>query len=232
MIKIVSVTKSFGDIKALDDVTLNIDDGEFMFITGLTAAGKTTLLKLIIREEIPETGEIIIDGKNIVKLNDKALAIYRQTLGIVFQDFKILFERTVRENIEVALAVLNIDKSEWDARVKKVLGLVGIGDKIDYFPAQLSGGELQRVGLARALVVNPKIVIADEPTGNLDWNTAEEIIDLLETVNKEGKTVIVATHHKVLVDKFPGRVIEFAKGKIVKDSKSKLKKEDKKKEKE
>ena len=160
------------------------------------------------------------------------MAIYRQTLGIVFQDFKILFERTVRENIEVALAVLNIDKSEWDARVKKVLGLVGIGDKIDYFPAQLSGGELQRVGLARALVVNPKIVIADEPTGNLDWNTAEEIIDLLETVNKEGKTVIVATHHKVLVDKFPGRVIEFAKGKIVKDSKSKLKKEDKKKEKE
>lgn len=221
MIKLVNVSKSFGGVKALENVNLEIAKGEFIFITGPSGAGKTTLLKLIFGEVIPESGDVIIGGDNIVDFDQKEIQLLRQKIGVVFQDFKLLFERTVTENIEVALAVCGVPENEWSGRVNNVLKLVGLSNRANFFPAQLSGGELQRVTMARALVVNPDIVIADEPTGNLDWDTAAEIIKLLETVNKEGKTIIVATHHKILVDKEGARVIKFKEGKIMSDSKAK-----------
>lgn len=227
MIKLVKVSKSFGNVKALDAVDLEIATGEFIFITGPSGAGKTTLLKLIFGEVVPESGDVIIGGDNIVDFNQKEIQLLRQKIGVVFQDFKLLFERTVTENIEVALAVCGIPEDEWGSRVDNVLKLVNLVNRANFFPAQLSGGELQRVTMARALVVNPDIVIADEPTGNLDWDTAEDIIKLLETVNKEGKTVIVATHHKILVDKEGARVIKFKDGKVVSDSKAKSNKKPK-----
>ncbi|MCS7092041.1 MAG: ATP-binding cassette domain-containing protein, partial [Patescibacteria group bacterium] len=140
-----------------------------------------------------------------------------QQMGIVFQDFKVLSERTVRENVEVALAVINLPKSEWRARVSHVLELVGLSERADLFPAQLSGGELQRVSMARALVVNPKIILADEPTGNLDWETAEKIMQLFDHINNEGKTIIMATHNKAIVDKMKKRIVELQNGKVAKD---------------
>lgn len=228
MVRLVSVNKSFGDVKALDDINLDIDKGEFVFITGPSGAGKTTLLKLIIGEVFPDSGEVIVAGDNITEFDDKDIQLLRQKIGVVFQDFKLLFERTVSENIEVALAVCGVSEDEWDSRVENVLKLVGLSERADFFPAQLSGGELQRVTMARALVVNPDIVIADEPTGNLDWDTAEDVIKLLETINKEGKTVIVATHHKILVDKEGSRVVKFKDGKIVSDPKAKSDKKEKK----
>ena len=229
MIKIKNVTKSYGDIVALDDVSLEIDKGEFVFVTGPSGAGKTTLLKLILRDVVPDSGEVFVGEDNVVDFDQKDVQLLRQKIGVVFQDFKVLFERTVRENVEVALAVCGVPQEEWEGRANKVLELVGLSDRADFFPAQLSGGELQRVTLARALVVNPDIILADEPTGNLDWDTAEGIVNLLETIHKEGKTVIMATHHKVLVEKDGSRQVEFKEGKIVKDPKAKKESEGTKK---
>lgn len=223
MLEIKGITKKFGDIVALSEVSFSVDKGEFIFITGPSGAGKTTILKLILREILPDSGEIILDNKNIVDLPRKQIPNLRQKLGVVFQDFKVLPERTVRENVEIALAVCGIPSNEWDLRIKDVLKLVSLDKRTDLFPSQLSGGELQRVSLARALVVNPKILLADEPTGNLDWDTADSIIGLIEEVNKQGKTVIVATHHRLIVDKFKKRVIELKDGKVVKGNKRKVK---------
>ncbi|MGB6882388.1 MAG: ATP-binding cassette domain-containing protein [Microgenomates group bacterium] len=224
MISLKNVTKDFGEIKAVDNVTFSVDKGEFVFITGPSGAGKTTVLRLILRDLLPDTGEVTFDGQNVVKLTDKEIPGLRQKIGVVFQDFKVLSERTLRENVEVALAVIGVPQEEWKARVDQVLKLVGLIERSELFPSQLSGGELQRVSLARALVVNPKVILADEPTGNLDWDTADELMDLLEKVNKEGKTVIMATHHRIIVDKhrFPPdggklkrKVIEMDKGRVV-----------------
>ncbi|KKR63022.1 MAG: Cell division ATP-binding protein [Candidatus Woesebacteria bacterium GW2011_GWA1_40_45] len=217
------VSKSFGDIIALDNVTFDIEKGEFVFIMGPSGAGKTTLLKLILRELSPDSGEIIFDGENVGALAEKDIPFLRQKIGVVFQDFKVLPERTLRENVEVALAVIEVDESEWQGRVDQILKLVGLFDRSELFPAQLSGGELQRVSLARALVVNPKLILADEPTGNLDWETAEGVMDLFEKINKEGKTIIMATHNKMIVEKLNKRVIEIKNGKMVsKESKEKV----------
>jgi len=217
LIRIEKVSKDFGSITALKDVTIDINKGEFVFITGHSGAGKTTLLKLILREMTPDFGKIIIEGTDIVTLDDKLVPMLRQKIGCVFQDFKLINERTVRENVEVALAVLDVDEKEWQGRVDQVLKLVGLSGRSELFPKQLSGGELQRVSMARALVVNPKIILADEPTGNLDWETSEGILDLLITINKEGKTVIVATHNKMLVEKAGGRVVKISHGKVESD---------------
>jgi cell division transport system ATP-binding protein len=206
MLKIKNVTKSFGDIVAVENLSFDVKDGEFIFITGPSGAGKTTLIRLILRELLPDKGEIVFDGENIVGLKNKDIPDLRRRIGVVFQDYKLLLDRTVRENVEVALAALNIDQVEWNDRVNKVLKLVGLDERSELFPAQLSGGELQRTSLARALVVNPKMLLADEPTGNLDWDTVDSIMDLLEKINKEGKTVIMATHHKLIVDKLKKRV--------------------------
>ena len=211
MLRIKNVTKTFGDVVALESISFDVEKGDFIFLVGPSGSGKTTLIKLILKELTPDTGEILLDKEDITKLPDEEIPYLRQRIGVVFQDFKVLPERTLRENIEVALAVAEVDPGEWVKRVEHVLDLVGLSDKIEMFPAQLSGGELQRASLARALVVNPDFVLADEPTGNLDWETAEEIINLLDKINKEGKTVIVATHHKAIVDKMDKRKVELKK---------------------
>jgi len=215
MISLKDVTKTFGKIKAVEDATFSVDKGEFVFITGPSGAGKTTILKLILREYLPDKGKILFDGKDIVRLPEKFIPSLRQQIGVVFQDYKVLPERTVRENVEVALAVKDTPLSEWRKRVRDVLDLVGLIERSELFPSQLSGGELQRVSLARALVINPRVILADEPTGNLDWNTADELMDLFEKISKEGKTVIMATHHRGIVDKLKKREIKIDKGRIV-----------------
>ena len=215
MIKFKNVTKKFGDIAALSNVTFEIENGEFVFITGPSGAGKTTLIKLILREILPDSGEVIFDGINLTQLPEKEIPEIRRKMGTVFQDFKVLPERTLRENVEVALAVCNIPIEEWKGRVDKILELVGLGERSELFPSQLSGGELQRASLARALVVNPKLLMADEPTGNLDWDTSDGIMQLFERINKEGKTIIMATHNEMILNKYKKRIIRLKLGKIV-----------------
>jgi cell division transport system ATP-binding protein len=208
------VTKKFGPHIALNSATFDIKKGEFVFITGPSGAGKTTILKLILGELAADTGEVNIDGYNVTKLESKDLPAYRQKIGTVFQDFKVLPERTVSENVAVALAVIGLPEESWDERVKHVLSLAGLSGQINLFPSQLSGGELQRVSLARALAVNPKIILADEPTGNLDWETSDKLMDLFEKINKEGKTIVMATHNMEIVKKYKKRVINIVGGTI------------------
>lgn len=214
MIKFENVTKNFGRINALNDVSFEIKDGEFVFLTGPSGAGKTTILKMILRDMLPDSGKVFFDQNDITDISNRDIPYLRQQMGIVFQDFKVLPERTVAENVEIVLAVANIDQSEWRKRVEHVLKLVGLTNRSRLFPSQLSGGELQRVSLARALVINPKIILADEPTGNLDWKTAEGIMELLEKINKEGKTIIMATHHEGIIKHAKHRVLELNDGRI------------------
>jgi cell division transport system ATP-binding protein len=209
------VTKRFGSLIALDDVSFQIEEGEFVFITGPSGAGKTTMLKLILGEISSGSGNVVVDGINVKNLKEKELPYFRQKIGIVFQDFKVLPERTVSENVEVALAVTGVSESEWSERVKHVLKLVGLSRQAEHFPSQLSGGELQRVSLARALSVNPKFILADEPTGNLDWETSDAIMQLFEKINKEGKTIVMATHNLEIIKKYKKREIHIVDGKLV-----------------
>lgn len=216
MVKFNKVTKTYGEVTALKDVSFEVKNGEFVFLMGPSGAGKTTILKLILKEILSDSGEINVGGVDVSKISEKDLPKLRQKIGCVFQDFKLLNERTASENIEIALAVLGVAEPKWKERVEKVLKMVGLFDRKNLFPSQLSGGEIQRVSLARALVVNPDLVFADEPTGNLDWEKADEIMEVLEKINKEGKTVIVATHNEEIVGKFKKRVIKLASGKIIK----------------
>lgn len=216
MVKFKNVTKRFGAVTALDGVSFEVNKGEFVFITGPSGSGKTTILKLILGEITPESGEVTVDGANVPSLKTNDLPLFRQKIGTVFQDFKVLPERTIAENVEVALAVIGLPENEWSERVKHVLNLVGLGKLGDFFPAQLSGGELQRVSLARALAVNPKLLLADEPTGNVDWVTSDSLMKLFEKINGEGKTIIMATHNLDIVKKFKKRVIHLVGGRITK----------------
>lgn len=224
MLSIKNVSKTFGDITALEDVSFDVGEGEFLFISGPTGSGKTTLIRLILRDYLPDSGEILLQGADITKLPQKEIPNLRQKIGTIFQDFKVLPERTLRENVETALAVVGVPKAEWENRVENVLKLVALADRDTLFPSQLSGGELQRASIARALVVNPKIILADEPTGNLDWDTAYSLMNLFERINAEGKTIIMATHHKLIIDKLGKRVIELREGKISGDTGKKSKK--------
>lgn len=216
MLEFKNVTKSFGGVSALEKASFKIEKGEFVFITGASGAGKTTIIKLILGELVPDSGEVLVDGEDVGKIDPSSLPSFRQQIGTVFQDFKVLPERTISENVEVALGVIGLPESSWDERVKHVLKLVGLSTKGNVFPSQLSGGELQRVSLARALVVNPKIILADEPTGNLDWETSDSIMDIFEKINKEGKTIIMATHNEEIVKKRRKRIIHLKDGKISK----------------
>lgn len=216
MVKFKDVTKKFGNLLALNKVNFEVEKGEFVFITGPSGAGKTTMLKLILAELSPDSGVVTVDGSNVSELSTKEIPMFRQKIGVVFQDFKVLPERTVRENVEVALAVINLPESEWKARISHILKLVGLSRQANLFPSQLSGGELQRVTLARALAVNPKFLLADEPTGNLDWDTSKSIMEIMEKINKEGRTIIMATHNVDIVKKFKKRVIHIEGGTIVK----------------
>ena len=217
MLKFKNVTKKFGGTLALNDVSFEIEKGEFVFITGPSGAGKTTILKLILGEMTPDVGEVIVEGTNTRDLKNKDLPFFRQKIGTVFQDFKVLPERTVSENEEVALAVIGLPEKDWAERMKHVLKLVGLTRQENLFPSQLSGGELQRVSLARALVVNPKILLADEPTGNLDWETSSAVMDLFEKINTEGKTVVMATHNQEIVKKHKKNQTENKKPNIVEE---------------
>lgn len=217
MVEFKQVSKKYGDIVALENISFKIDKGEFVFIIGPSGAGKTTLLKLMTAQTRPTSGEISVDSEMIQNIKRKKIPYLRQKVGMVFQDFRLLTERTVRENIEVALAVKGIDKKEWVERVDQVLKLVGLSARAELFPSQLSGGELQRASIARALVINPSVILADEPTGNLDWKTAESIMDLLQKINDEGKTLIVTSHNKAILEKMAKRAIEIEDGKVVHD---------------
>lgn len=214
MILFDNVSKSFGKIKALSDISFEVKQGEFVYLKGPSGAGKTTILKMILRELLPDSGKVVFNDIDLSDLSLRDIPSLRQQMGIVFQDFKVIPERTVAENIEVALAVSGVETEEWAKRVDHVLKLVKLHDRKKLFPSQLSGGELQRASLARALVINPKVILADEPTGNLDWKTAEGIMDLFEKINKEGKTIIMATHHEGILKHFKHRVINLENGSI------------------
>lgn len=216
MIKFTQVTKTYGEITAIREVSFEVKSGEFVFLTGPSGAGKTTVLKLILGEILPDAGQVWFGTIDVAKLKQRDLPKLRQKIGCVFQDYKLLNEKTVGENIEIALAVLGVPEKKWPEKVTEVLKDVGLSDKKNSFPAQLSGGELQRVSLARALVVEPELILADELTGNLDWDIAAEIMQLLEKISKKGKTVIMATHNREIVAKMKKREIKLKRSRLVK----------------
>lgn len=220
MIKFVDVSKTYedSDTHALNNITLDIEDGEFVFIVGSSGAGKSTLLKLIMREQIPTSGDIIVDDQVINKLPRKDVPFFRRKMGMVYQDFRLIDKMNVFENIAFAMRVIGKSQSEIKPRVKHILKLVGLEHKINVRPSQLSGGEQQRVSLARAIVNKPKIVIADEPTANVDAEMSREIIKLLKKINNDGTTVLVVTHDKEIVNEVGGRIVEIKKGRVVSDS--------------
>lgn len=215
------VSKNFGkNISALDETSFEINDGEFVFLVGSSGAGKTTILRLIIQDLIPSNGKIEIDKFVISKKNQVDTAKLRRKIGMIFQDFKILYNRTTFENIAIALEILGKKPDEISKKVHEVLHLVGLSDKADFFPIQLSAGELQRASIARAIVGGPKILLADEPTGNLDPTTSWEIMKILREINDLGTTVIMATHNADIVNSLNKRVITIKKGKVIKDEKT------------
>ena len=220
LIRIKNVTKQYRNgVTAIYDLDLKIKKGDFVFIIGGTGCGKSTLIKMLYREEKPTKGEIIVGGLNVAKLRNSKVYKLRRKLGIVFQDYRLLPKATVYENVAFALEVIGTKKDEINEKVLKALELVGLKGKIRNYPDQLSGGEQQRVALARALVNNPSMLIADEPTGNLDPDTAWDIMNLLNEINMRGTTVVVATHAKDIVDKMKKRVIHINKGEIIRDDK-------------
>lgn len=202
---------------ALKNIDLRVDDGEFVFIVGPSGSGKSTLLKLISKEQEPTAGEIIISGENIAHLKKRKIPYLRRTMGIVFQDFRVIEKITVFENVAFAMHVVGANSREISRRVPYVLNLVGLGDKARKKVSELSGGEKQRVGLARALVNNPRMILADEPTGNIDPAMSLEIVELLKQINKCGTTIIMVTHDMSLVKHFNFRIVEIVNGKIIRD---------------
>ena len=219
MIKFENVTMAYrtDGNPALNDVSFEIADGEFVFLVGQSGAGKSTILRLLIREESAQEGTVLIDDINIGMLPEKEVPKLRRNIGMVFQDFRLLPDKTVSENVAFALQVLNKSPDEIKQTVPAVLDLVGLLDKANRRPEQLSGGEQQRVAIARALVNRPAILMADEPTGNLDPDTSVEIMRLLDQINKAGTTVIMATHDAGIVDQMRKRVIEITGGAIIRD---------------
>lgn len=202
---------------ALNGVSFKIEDGEFVFIIGPSGAGKSTLIKLLLREEKHSSGKVIVNDFNMNKLRENKIPLLRRSMGVVFQDFRLIETMTVYENVAFAMRVIGCSNKMIRRRVPYVLGVVGLGHKSKNYPKELSGGEQQRVALARALVNNPKTIIADEPTGNVDPTLAREIMELLIEINKKGTTVIVITHDKKLVDDFSKRVIAIKNGEIISD---------------
>ncbi|MFC1727305.1 cell division ATP-binding protein FtsE [Patescibacteria group bacterium] len=219
MIEVSKVSKKFGDFVALDEIDFQIKPEEFAFIIGPSGAGKTTLIKLILREILPSSGEIKVDGFDLAKLGRSEVVKLRRKVGVVFQDLKLLHDRTVFENVAMILKIMGRRETEIKKEVENVLNLVGLAERTDQFPSQLAGGELQRVCIARAVVAKPDIVIADEPTGNLDPATAWQIVELLQEIHRLGKTVVMATHNFEIVNSLNERVIELGKGKVVSDEK-------------
>lgn len=222
MIKFENVSKKFPDgTVALEDLTLEINDGEFVFLVGPSGAGKTTILKLILREILPNSGTILVDEHDLKKISGGKVVQLRRKIGCVFQDLKLLPDRSILENVALSLWVLGKNAREVEAESKEKLELVGLAGKGDFFPAQLSGGELQRAAIARALAGNPKYLLADEPTGNVDDENGWKIVKILEKINEDGTTVVMATHNPEFVDKLHKRVVRLKDGKIISDRRGK-----------
>jgi cell division transport system ATP-binding protein len=218
MIKLENVTKTYkGEVVALRDANVDIQKGEFVFLVGASGSGKSTFLRLVNREEQPENGRIFVAGRDILSLSSGKVPYLRRNIGSVFQDFKLLTGKTVYENVAFALEVIGQPKHVIKTQVPAILELVGLSKKTDNFPHELSGGEQQRVSIARAFVNRPLILLADEPTGNLDPATSVGIMRLLDRINRTGTTVVMATHDRSIVDTMRRRVIELDRGTIVRD---------------
>lgn len=218
MIRFDSVHLSYqADVSALNGVTLSIDKGEFVFVTGVSGAGKSTLLKLVYGELTPTRGQVVVDGQNVGRMPRRQLPYLRRSIGVVFQDFKLLRNRTVLENVAVTLEVLGVPRTEQTKRVMAILKRLGIDHRVNHTPERLSGGEQQRVALARALVNEPKILLADEPTGNLDDQNKDQIMGFFREANIRGTTVMVATHDDRLISSSSRRVIVLDRGKVLED---------------
>jgi len=218
MVQLQDVSKFYPNgVVALRDVTLRIDRGEFVFVVGPTGTGKSTLLKLMYREETPTGGRVYVAGRDVGRLPPRGVARLRRGLGVIFQDFKLLPARTAFENVAFALRVIGAPTAEIHPRVMRALDLVGLADRAAAMPHELSGGEQQRVSIARAIVNDPPLLLADEPTGNLDPNSSWEIMQVLSRINLRGTTVIMATHNKTVVDILRRRVVQLTEGRIVRD---------------
>jgi len=218
MISLNRVTKRYKEsVVALDNVSLEIAKGEFVFVVGPSGSGKSTLIRLLLKEDEPTSGDIYVAGKHIGKLSPWKVPYLRRNLGTVFQDFKLLPDKTVFDNVAFALDVIGKPKHVIHQRVPEILNLVGLGEKLNNYPDELSGGEQQRVSIARAFVNRPLILLADEPTGNLDPATSVDIMKLLDRINRTGTTVMMATHDNAIVDAMRRRVIELDTGKVVRD---------------
>jgi len=215
MINLINVTKFYGKDKVLDTINLNIKEGEFCFLVGNSGVGKSSLLKIILKEEQPTSGKIIIDEQDVTSVKDKKLQLVRQKVGFVFQDYKLLEYKTSFENVSMALEICGLSEEKIKLRVPKLLNLVGIKDKIHKYPWQLSGGEKQRLAIARALAHRPKIIIADEPTGNLDPDTGWEILKLLDQVNSFGITVLISTHDISIAEGLNKKIYKLENCKII-----------------
>ena len=218
MIKLENVTKVYkGEVVALRDAEADIQKGEFVFLVGASGSGKSTMLRLMNREETPDKGRVWVAGKDIADLSSWKVPYLRRNIGTVFQDFKLLSGKTVRENVAFALEVIGRPKHVIKSQVPAILELVGLAKKLERYPHELSGGEQQRVSIARAFVNRPLILLADEPTGNLDPDTSQGIMKLLDRINRTGTTVVMATHDRGIVDMMRRRVIELDRGVIVRD---------------
>src|SRR3972149_4222882 len=222
MIKFDNVSKKFATgTVALSDISLSIDEGEFVFLVGSTGSGRTTLFRLLIRDILPTEGKVFVNELEVTNLPKNKLPHLRKGVGVVFQDLKLLLDRTVFENVALPLEVSGINSENARLKVEEVLRQVGLNEHKDKFPVQLSGGEVQRVAIARGLILAPEILLADEPTGNLDQSTSWEVVQILSEINKHGTTVVMATHNADILKNMNKRIVHIEKGKIIKDEKGK-----------
>ena len=219
MINFDNVSKQYknSNTPALDEINLNIEQGEFVFLVGQSGSGKSSLLRLLLKEEKPSSGIVTVDGINVAKLPNRKVPAFRRTMGIVFQDFRLLPGKTVFDNVAFGMEVIGKSKKEIKQRIPALLELVGLEEKAHRLPSELSGGEQQRVALARAFVNRPKLLLADEPTGNLDPSTSVGIMKLLDRINRTGTTIVMATHDVAIVDQMRKRIVQMENGKIIRD---------------
>jgi cell division transport system ATP-binding protein len=218
LVNMYGVYKAYpGNVEALRGVNLNIDKGDFVFIVGPSGSGKSTLLSMIYRGTVPTRGHVLVSGRNIARLRWREVPMLRRRIGVIFQDYKLLLDRSVYENVSFALEVIEASPKEIEKKVPQALSMVGLAHKASAMPGELAGGEQQRVAIARAIVNDPLILVADEPTGNLDPDTALDIMDLLCDINLRGTTVVMATHNQVIVDMMRKRVVQLERGMVVRD---------------
>ena len=218
MILLENVAKSYRNRPALRGISAFIERGEFVFLTGPSGAGKSTLLRLLYRAEVPDSGRIVVSGHDLATIRRRDVPFFRRRLGVVFQDFKLLRRRTVGENITFVLSLLNLPDKEQERRAYLALKHMGLQHRLGAYPEELSGGEQQRVATARALVQQPDLILADEPTGNLDPERSHELLELFKTINYQGTTVVVATHDRALIEAHPARTLVLERGHIVHDA--------------